>query len=104
MSVFGEPVTRADVAYIVKGTVLVMFSLLTIWFSSWQWQKASEDFRAWWNRPVVQQGYPEPTIEELRAAMRFHGIFVAEQDENREWYFVRAGKNINLFAYQKREK
>jgi len=45
----------------------------------------------------------EPTREELRDAMRFHGILVAKQDENREWYFVREGKRCPLFAYLKKQ-
>lgn len=44
----------------------------------------------------------EPTREELRNAMRFHGILVAKQDENHEWYFMREGKRCPLFAYLKK--
>jgi hypothetical protein len=44
----------------------------------------------------------EPTREELRNAMRFHGILVAKQDENYEWYFMRQGKRCPLFAYLKK--
>ena len=45
----------------------------------------------------------EPTREELRNAMRFHGIIVAQQDENHEWYFMREGKRCPLFAYLKKQ-
>jgi hypothetical protein len=44
----------------------------------------------------------EPTREELRNAMRFHGILVAKQDENYKWYFMREGKRCPLFAYLKK--
>jgi hypothetical protein len=44
----------------------------------------------------------ERTREELRNAMRFHGILVAKQDENHEWYFMREGKRCPLFAYLKK--
>ena len=43
--------------------------------------------------------YWEPTQEELRQAMRYHGITFAEQDDNREWFFIRSGKRCRLFAY-----
>ncbi len=43
----------------------------------------------------------QPTREELRNAMRFHGILFAKQDENHEWYFMREGKRCPLFAYLK---
>ena len=44
----------------------------------------------------------EPTREELRNAMRFHGSLLAKQDENHEWYFMREGKRCPLFAYLKK--
>jgi len=43
--------------------------------------------------------YWEPTRQELRKAMRYHGITFAEQDDNREWVFIRSGKRCRLFAY-----
>ncbi|WAC07479.1 MAG: hypothetical protein OS130_14865 [Thermodesulfobacteriota bacterium] len=46
----------------------------------------------------------EPTREELRNAMRFHGILIAKQDENHEWYFMREGKRCPLFAYLKKQR
>lgn len=46
----------------------------------------------------------EPTREDLRAAMRFHGILVAKQDENHEWYFIRGGKRCPLFAHFKKQE
>jgi hypothetical protein len=46
----------------------------------------------------------EPTREELRNAMRFHGILIAKQDENHEWYFMREGKRCPLFAYLKKQE
>jgi hypothetical protein len=55
------------------------------------------------NDSIVTSSFiEEPTQEELRAAMRFHGILVAKQDENYEWYFIRDGKRCPLFAYLKR--
>jgi len=50
---------------------------------------------------VSLSDFEEPTREELRNAMRFHGILIAKQDENREWYFVRDGKRCPLFSYLK---
>ena len=46
----------------------------------------------------------EPTRQELRNAMRFHGILIARQDENHEWYFIRDGKRCPLFAYLKQQE
>ena len=43
--------------------------------------------------------YWEPTREELRKAMRYHGVTFAEQDDTREWVFIRGGKRCRLFAY-----
>lgn len=48
---------------------------------------------------VRPPNYREPTREELRKAMRYHGVFFAEQDDDREWYFVRNGKRCRLFAH-----
>jgi hypothetical protein len=50
----------------------------------------------------VIQGNPEPTREELRKAMRYHGILYAEQDDNGEWYFIRDGKRCRLFVYKEK--
>ena len=105
MCVFSEPVTKKDVWYIAKGVLFVALFLLTILFSIWQWQKAAQDFRAWWNKPVVQQGYPEPTRAELRSAMRHHGTYWSYQGKNRVWYFVNKNKKVcRLFAYQKEKQ
>ena len=41
----------------------------------------------------------EPSREELRKAMRYHGITFAEQDDTREWFFLRSGRRCRLFAY-----
>ena len=46
----------------------------------------------------------EPTREELRNAMRFHGILIAKQDENLEWHFMRDGKRCPLLAYSKKQE
>jgi len=40
----------------------------------------------------------EPTRQELRKAMRHHGVLFAQQDDNGEWYFMRNGKRCRLFA------
>lgn len=50
---------------------------------------------------VVPFRAEEPSVEELRQAMRYHGVLFAEQDESGEWYFRREGKRCRLFAYQK---
>lgn len=47
---------------------------------------------------VQPSGMREPSSEELKVAMRYHGIQFAEQDENGEWYFYRDGKRCRLFA------
>jgi len=41
----------------------------------------------------------EPTREELRNAMYYHGILFAQEDNNGEWYFLRDGKRCRLFAH-----
>ena len=48
---------------------------------------------------VKPSDYREPAREDLRKAMRYHGILFAKQDYNREWYFIRKGKRCRLFAY-----
>ena len=102
MSVFGEPVTRKDVARIVKGIVLVTCFLSMIWFSLEQWQIAVQDFREWWNKPVTQQGRPEPTREQLQRAHKFHGTLHSFEDKNHVWYFYnKEGRKCKLFAYLK---
>lgn len=51
---------------------------------------------------VADSEHKEPTREELRKAMRYHGILIAMQDEkNHEWYFIRDGKRCSLFSYLK---
>jgi hypothetical protein len=40
----------------------------------------------------------EPTRQELRKAMRHHGVLFAQQDDKGEWYFVRNGKRCRLFS------
>jgi hypothetical protein len=49
---------------------------------------------------VQNIGFEEPTREELKVAMRYHGVRFAEQDNNGEWYFYRDGQRCRLFAYQ----
>jgi len=57
------------------------------------------------NESKVSVSNPEePSREKLRNAMRFHGILVAKQDENHEWYFMREGKRCPLFAYLKKQQ
>ena len=41
----------------------------------------------------------EPTREEIKLAMRYHGVLFAQQDDKGEWYFSRNGKRCRLFAY-----
>ena len=41
----------------------------------------------------------EPTREELKNAMYYHGILFAQEDKNGEWYFLRGGKRCRLFAH-----
>jgi hypothetical protein len=71
--------------------LFLIFFLMTTWACSDHESK------------VVLYHPPEPTREELRKAMRFHGILVAKQDENHEWYFVRGGKRCPLFSYLKNQ-
>ena len=54
---------------------------------------------SWGDIKVKPSGYKEPTKEELRKAMRYHGILFAEQDNRGEWYFIRNGKRCWLFAH-----
>jgi len=51
------------------------------------------------NAEVVPSKFEEATREELRQAMRYHGILFAERDDTGEWYFLRQGKRCRLFAY-----
>jgi hypothetical protein len=46
----------------------------------------------------------EPTREELRKAMRYHGILFAKKDDSGEWYFLRDGKHCRLFAHLKNQE
>ena len=50
---------------------------------------------------VQSIGFEEPTREELKVAMRYHGVRFAEQDNDGEWYFYRDGKRCRLFAHLK---
>jgi len=67
-------------------------------------RSAVADHQAALRQKVISPGYWEPTIEDLRKAMRYHGIFFARENENHEWYFVRDGKRCRLFAYLKAVK
>jgi len=51
----------------------------------------------------VMQKLSEPTRDELREAMRYHGILFAEQDETGEWIFIRDGKRCRLFTYKEKD-
>ena len=53
------------------------------------------------NMTVTSSNRVEPTKQELRKAMRHHGILFAQQDDSGEWYFMRDGKRCRLFAYLK---
>jgi len=47
----------------------------------------------------------EPSRQELRNAMNYHGILFAQEDKTGEWYFLRDGKRCRLFAHvQSQEK
>lgn len=49
---------------------------------------------------VVYSGKADmPSREELRRAMRYHGIMSAERDEDGQWYFLRDGKRCALFGF-----
>jgi len=50
------------------------------------------------NIKVTSYKQTEPTRQELRKAMRHHGVLFAQQDDNGEWYFLRDGKRCRLFA------
>ena len=56
------------------------------------------------NSKVTSSLIEVPTREDLRAAMRFHGILIAKQDKNHEWYFIRDGKRCPLFAHLKKQE
>ena len=51
------------------------------------------------NATVQPIGFKEPSREELKEAMQYHGVCFAEQDEQGEWYFYRDGKRCRLFAH-----
>ena len=53
---------------------------------------------------VKSSDYKEPTRQELRKAMGYHGILFAEQDDNGKWYFTRDGKRCRLFAFLDNKK
>ena len=48
---------------------------------------------------VQNVGFDEPSREELKEAMHYHGVTFAEQDTDGEWYFYRDGQRCRLFAY-----
>lgn len=48
---------------------------------------------------VQHVGFEEPSREELKKAMNYHGVAFAEQDRDGQWYFYRDGKRCRLFAY-----
>jgi len=50
---------------------------------------------------VQSVGFEEPTREELKHAMRYHGVVFAEQGNDGEWYFYRDGQRCRLFAHVK---
>lgn len=50
------------------------------------------------NEPIViDSGQRIRSIEDLKRAMRFHGIQIAKQDEDGVWYFVRDNKKCKVF-------
>ncbi len=53
---------------------------------------------------VKPLGFEEPTREELKEAMHYHGVQFAEQDNDGKWYFYRDGKRCRLFAYLDRSQ
>ena len=44
------------------------------------------------------------TEQELRKAMRYHGILITKQDKKYEWHFYRDGQKCRLFAYQHKKE
>lgn len=40
-----------------------------------------------------------PSRDELRRAMRYHGVMSAQRDEDGQWYFIRDGKRCQLFSF-----
>jgi hypothetical protein len=77
------------------GVLIIIFLLTYLLLLGIANQKAFE-----FNYRVIP-GYKEPTRNELKRAMRYHGIFAAKEEENRKWYFMRDGKRCQLFAYLK---
>jgi len=69
--------------------IVLSFSLLTIWVSL--------EYKELKNQKVVDSPYQNHTIEQLKAAHRYHGILFSKQNKNREWYFMRNGKKCFLF-------
>jgi len=53
---------------------------------------------------VQSSSYVEPTREELKSAMKYHGVCYAEQDDTGEWYFYRDGNRYRLFSYLEEQK
>ncbi|MBN2467484.1 MAG: hypothetical protein JXD19_04975 [Deltaproteobacteria bacterium] len=56
------------------------------------------------DKVVVSSSQGSMSREELREAMLYHGIIFAEQDRDGEWYFVRDGRRVRLFAYAAGQK
>lgn len=57
------------------------------------------------NEKTVQpSSHQEPTREELKDAMKYHGVQYAEEGDNGEWYFYRNGKRCRLFSYLEHSK
>ncbi|WAC06598.1 MAG: hypothetical protein OS130_10065 [Thermodesulfobacteriota bacterium] len=65
---------------------------------------AYADYQAMLRQKVIPCGYWEPTRDDLRKAMRYHGILIAQEDEDHQWFFIRDGKRCRLFAYLKTVK
>jgi len=52
---------------------------------------------------VIKNPNPEKSRQELRAAMKYHGVLFAFK-ENGKWYFLRDGKKCRLFSKKYQEK
>lgn len=58
---------------------------------------AGELIQGWIQPPgVVQPADQEPTREELKRVMRYHGITYAEEDADGSWFFMRNGERCNI--------
>jgi hypothetical protein len=93
----GDAETAKRIGYIIISSIvlasLILLGLLVI-IHLQRWAEGVK---------VIQDNF-EPTREELKGAMRYHGILYAEMDKNGEWYFVRDGKRCRLFTYAYKEK